>query len=519
MFPWPWLSGWPDFFCTFRIRADEAMIHFFCPAPRLGSDRFPRSPGPLAPWFSRHDVQDLKMTEMGEEQMAAIVARGSVTSSDGPSPPRTDDAVGAAPLHADAINPHSAVPAAAKDMLSSVLGTPYAAAAAAAAAAAEEMRLRSLAERQRMVGSNKSARSQQQLSGTIQRERSCTCCGTTDTPRWRMGGPTRKTLCNACGLFWTRNGSLPYSSRDQDCRKPARAIPAAAKRAISGKPPAHDEQAAAAAEKMRLQAAQAQAQAQAQQAQLGMMFGLASPQTPFAQAMMQAQQLAAQQAQQQQQQQQQSQQEHMRQAYEMQLMQLRAQMMQAQNPNQQYAQLQQAQQQAQGQHQALHQQILAQHLQFQQLQAYQLQQRQQLQQQQQQQPSSAERSQAGDASSIAQLLGIGAQSQQMQQMQQMQMQMQMQMQQQKQLQQLQQQHQQQQQQQQQDAQQQRVKSEDPESSFNHLRTMPSNESLPSPVHSNHSSAASLTGVDDASQMTSAAASMSKLLANLETRQH
>ncbi|KAK9688088.1 white collar 2 type of transcription factor [Basidiobolus ranarum] len=35
-------------------------------------------------------------------------------------------------------------------------------------------------------------------------ERICTECGTTDSPEWRKGPLGVKTLCNACGLRWSK---------------------------------------------------------------------------------------------------------------------------------------------------------------------------------------------------------------------------------------------------------------------------------------------------------------------------
>lgn len=51
-------------------------------------------------------------------------------------------------------------------------------------------------------------------SPAIIKVRSCDYCKTTHTPLWRSGPKTCKSLCNSCGISWSRGKIL--SSQDQD---------------------------------------------------------------------------------------------------------------------------------------------------------------------------------------------------------------------------------------------------------------------------------------------------------------
>jgi hypothetical protein len=51
--------------------------------------------------------------------------------------------------------------------------------------------------------------------------KSCTHCATTDTPLWRKG-PGDKRLCNRCGVYWKRHGTLPPLRQLREIEKTGR---------------------------------------------------------------------------------------------------------------------------------------------------------------------------------------------------------------------------------------------------------------------------------------------------------
>ncbi|CAO3651752.1 unnamed protein product [Mucor hiemalis] len=62
-----------------------------------------------------------------------------------------------------------------------------------------------LTQRNRTPDQPRSGKKKQRMNPSSEEAKICSDCGTTEAPEWRRGPNGPKTLCNACGLRWSKS--------------------------------------------------------------------------------------------------------------------------------------------------------------------------------------------------------------------------------------------------------------------------------------------------------------------------